>query len=164
MLPKERDTTRAEDWEKRIRYFTFPLLWIAFFFSGALSAYAGISQDKCTEGIEEFDLLYKLSISVIPACGVLLFYLLNLYGFMLVLDDWYRISSTILHLLLYTYFAVLIAILMHLLDHHLEIDYNDSPCLDKFDENHQTNAAWAAVILCAFSMALIQLTPWKTYE
>ena len=164
MLPPERDTTRNEDWERRIRYITLPMLWMSFLLTGALAAYAGIKQDDCTVGLHDFDLLYSLSLSVIPACVVILVYVLNLYGFLMVIDDWYRISSTIFHLILYAYYGVLVGILGVFLDHHLEIDYNDSDCLAKYDQKHQTNCAWAAVVLCVFAMALIQLTPFKSYE
>jgi len=163
MLPKERDTSRIDDWEKRIRYITLPVIWLIIFITGALSAYAGIEQDDCTKGLHDFDLLYSLSLTCIPACVVLLFYILNLYGFLMVLDDWYRISSTIFHLILYAYYGVLIAMLSILLNHHLETDYNDSACLEKYDEKHQTNAVWAAVSLCVLAMALIQMTPFKEY-
>jgi len=163
MLPPERDPTRIEDWEKRIRYVSLPALWLSFFLTGALAAYAGIEQEDCTEGLQDFDLLYSLSLSCIPACVVILFYVLNLYGFLMVLDDWYRISSTIFHLILYTYYGVLVAMLSIILNHHLEVDYNDSDCLPKFDQKHQRNSMWAAVVLCIFAMALIQITPFKEY-
>ena len=164
MLPKERDTTRIEDWEKRIRYVTLPLLWLCLFLTGALAAYAGMKQDDCTEGLHDFDLLHNLSLSIIPACVVILFYVLNLYGFLMVLDDWYRISSTIFHLLLYAYYGTLVAMLSILLNKHLETDYNESDCLEKYDQKHQTNCMWAGVILCIFAMALIQVTPFKEYS
>lgn len=164
MLPVIRDPTRLEDWEKRLRYITLPFLWISIFFSGALSGYTGINQHECTEHIRDFDLLYHLALSVIPACVVILFFLLNVYGFLLVLDDWFRISSTILHLMLYAYYGVLVTILTLITNPHLETDYNDSDCLDKFDQQHQMNTAWAAVTLCVFGMALIQLTPFKSFE
>ena len=164
MLPPERDTTRLESWERRIRYITFPTLWISLFLSGALSAYTGIDQDDCVEGIRDFDLLYQLSLAVIPASVVILFFQLNLYGLLLVLDDWYRISSTVLHLMLYSYYGVLVTILTLIINPHLETEYNDSDCLEKFDQKHQKNAAWAAVVLCVFSMALIQFTPFKVFE
>jgi hypothetical protein len=51
-----------------------------------------------------------------------------------------------------------------LLNRHLETDYNDSDCLEKYDEKHQTNCMWAAVVLCVFAMALIQVTPFKEYS
>jgi len=164
MLPKERDSGRLDDWEKRIRYITLPIIWLSLFISGALAAYAGIQQEKCTETIHDFNLLYNLSLSTIPASVVLLFYILNLYGFLMVMDNWFRISSTIFHLMLYTYYGVLIAMLCILLNHHLETDYNDSNCLEKYNQLHQTNAAWGAVSLCVFAMALIQATPWREYE
>lgn len=164
MLPPERDTTRIEDWEKRIRYITLPVLWMSLFLTGALAAYSGIMQEDCTEGLHDFDLLYSLSLSCIPACVVILFYVLNLYGFLMVLDDWYRISSTIFHLILYSYYGVLVAMLSIILNHHLEVDYNDSDCVEKFDQKHQRNCMWAAVVLCIFAMALIQITPFKEYK
>tara|TARA_B110001452_G_C15129544_1_gene393641 strand:- start:161 stop:658 length:498 start_codon:yes stop_codon:yes gene_type:complete len=163
MLPAARDPTRLEDWEKRIRYISLPTLWLSIFFSGALSGYTGIKQHECTEHINDFDLLYHLSLSVIPACVLILFYLLNIYGFLLVLDDWFRVSSTILHLILYAYYGVLITILTLISNPHLETDYNDSDCLDKFDQKHQQNTAWAGVVLCIVAMSLIQLTPFKEY-
>mgnify|MGYP006100288389 CR=1 FL=1 len=164
MLPAERDPTRIEDWERRIRYITLPLLWLSFFLTGALGAYVGIQQHECTEGLRDFDLLYSLSLSIIPGCIVILFYALNLYGFLLVLDDWYRISSTIFHILLYTYYGTLVTMQSIILNHHLEVDYNDSDCLDKFDQKHQRNSMWAAVVLCIFAMSLIQLTPFKEHN
>ena len=164
MLPPERDTTRLEKWERRIRYITFPTLWVCLFLSGGLAAYTGIEQDDCVEGIRDFDLLYQFSLAVIPASVVILFYMLNLYGLLLVLDDWYRISSTVLHLMLYAYYGILVTILTLIRNPHLETDYNDSDCLEKFDQKHQQNTAWAAVVLCAFSMALIQFTPFKVFE
>jgi len=164
MLPPERDTTRIEDWEKRIRYITLPVLWTSLLFASGLGAYAGIDQGDCTVGIRDFDVLYNLSLSVIPAGAVILFFILNLYGFLLVLDDWYRISSTVLHLILYAFYGVLVTILSIITTDHLEIDYNDSDCLEKYDQKHQTNCAWAAVVLCVFAMALIQMTPFKEHE
>ena len=164
MLPAERDPTRIEDWEKRIRYVTLPALWMFLLLSGALAAYAGIAQDDCTEALDDFNLLYTFSLSAIPACVVLLFYVLNLYGFLMVLDDWYRISSTIFHLILYSYYGLLVAMLTMILNNRLEVDYNDSDCLDKFDQTNQRNCMWGSVILCLFAMSLIQITPFKEYE
>ena len=164
MLPKEQDPTRIADWERRIRYFTLPTIWFFIFISGALGAYAGIRQDNCTVGLPDFDLLYDLSLSIIPACTVLLFYMLNLYGFLLQIDDWYRIGSTILHLLLYIYFSVLVFMASILMHRHLEVEYNDSDCLPLFDQKHQKNSIYSAVVLCTLAMSLIQLTPFSEYE
>ena len=161
MQPNDKDPSRTDDFEKRIRYVTLPLLFILIFFSGALGSYVGIGQDHCTKNVGDFDLLYHLSLSLIPACVVILFYILNLYGFLMSLSDWFRISSTFLHLLLYVFYGLLISILCIILNDHLEVDYNDSDCLDKFDQKHQKNAAWAAVVFCAVGMALIQVTPWN---
>jgi len=159
----EQNKERVDNWEKSLRFVTFPIIWFSFLLTGALSAYVGISQDKCTEGIPEFDLLYRNALTVIPACVVILLYLLNLYGFFMVLHDWYRISSLFLHLLLYTYFGVLVSMLCNITNEHLEIDYDESECLPKFDQKNQVNAIWTSVILCILAMSLIQFTPFNNY-